>query len=166
MSTTGQHYTANRCYNDGMKKVSAILSHLTDQPQFKYLKQQHCYKKYISLLGTKWQKAIAFVYIKNDTLFVAVTHPGFKMELNYNRDLLKSVLTQLTTHDLECEMLKAQKVVVFHSKYHTIEKNEGDITTVPYYNELASSYFDIKSEDEELKAKFEKIKEHIKEQHQ
>jgi len=147
-----------------MKKVSVILSHLSDQPQFKILKQQHCYKKYISLLGTKWQKAIAFVYIKNDTLFVAVTHPGFKMELNYNRDLLKSVLTQLTTHDHKCEMLQAQKIVVFHSKYHTIEKNKGDTATVPYYNELASSYFDIQSEDEDLKKKFEKIKERIKEQ--
>jgi hypothetical protein len=146
-----------------MKKVSIILSHLSDQPQFKYLKQQHCYKKYISFLGAKWQKAIAFVYIKNDTLFIAVTHPGFKMELNYNRDLLKSVLTQFTTHDSKCKMLKAQKVVVFHSKYHPIVKTEGDTTTVPYYKELASSNFDIQSKDEALKEKFEKIKAHIKE---
>ncbi len=164
MSASSQYHTANRCYNDSMKKVSVILSHLSNQPQFKVLKQQNCYKKYISLLGAKWQKAIAFIYIKNDTLFVAVTHPGFKMELNYNRDLLKSVLTQLTTHDQECEMLKAQKVVVFHSKYHTIEKNEGNATTIPYYNELASSDFDIYTEDTELKEKFEKIKADIKAQ--
>ena len=75
-----------------MKKVSMILSHLSNQPQFRYLKQESCYKKYISLLGAKWQKAVAFIYIKNDTLFIAVTHPGFKMELNYNKDLLISLL--------------------------------------------------------------------------
>ena len=162
MSTTNHNDTANRCYNKIMKKAHIILSHLTNQPQFRFLKQQTCYQKYIKLLGSKYQKAIAFVYIKNETLFVAVTHPGFKMELNYNLDLLKSVLTQLTTHDNECKMMKANKVVIFHSKYHPVVKIEDDITTVPYYNELASSDFEIESEDEELKEKFERIKERIK----
>jgi len=145
-----------------MKKVSNILSHLRNKPQFKFLKQQICYKKYISLLTTKYQKAIAFIYIKNNTLFIAVTHPGFKMELNYNRDLLKSVLTQLNTYDCECEMMQAKDIIVFHSKYHPVEKEKKDISTIPYYNELASSEFDIQSEDTELIAKFEQIKEQIK----
>lgn len=139
-----------------------ILSHLSNQPQFRFLKQQTCYQKYIKLLGVKYQKAIAFVYIKNETLFVAVTHPGFKMELNYNRDLLKSVLTQLTSHDSECAMMKADKVVIFHSKYHPVKKAVEDISTVPYYNELSSSDFVIQSKDEELIKKFEQIKEQIK----
>jgi hypothetical protein len=145
-----------------MKNSSMILSHLTNQPQFRFLKQQGCYKKYISLLGAKYQKAIAFVYIKDETLFVAVTHPGFKMELNYNRDLLKSVLTELGKHDKACEMMQAKKVVVFHSKYHKIEEKMVDESTVPYYNELASTDFDIESEDEDIIEKFEAIKEQIK----
>jgi len=145
-----------------MKKASSILSHLSNQPQFKFLKQQVCYKKYISLLTPKYQKAIAFIYIKNNTLFIAVTHPGFKMELNYNRDLLKSVLTQLSNHDVACEMLQAKDVVIFHSKYHPVEKEHMEESTVPYYNELASSDFDIESEDTEIIAKFEQIKEQIK----
>ncbi|MEA1880351.1 MAG: hypothetical protein U9N11_06890 [Campylobacterota bacterium] len=138
-----------------------ILSHLTNQPQFKFLKQQACYKKYISLLGTKYQKAIAFVYIKNETLFIAVTHPGFKMELNYNRDLLKSLLTQLQTHDQSCKTLKAEKVVIFHSKYHPVKKEEVTVSTVPYYEELATTRFTIHANDDELTKKFDKIKEHI-----
>ncbi|AKF24401.1 hypothetical protein YH65_02565 [Sulfurovum lithotrophicum] len=148
-----------------MKKVSAILSHLTNQPQFRSLKQHACYKKYISLLGAKWQKAIAFVYIQNDTLFVAVTHPGFKMELNYNKDILKGVLTQLASHDKSCEMLQqAGKIVIFHSKYRSAMTEETDNATVPYYNELASADFIIESQDEELKEKFETIKKRIKTQ--
>ncbi len=135
-----------------------ILSHLTDQPQFRSLKQHACYKKFISLLGAKWQKAVAFVYIQNDTLFVAVTHPGFKMELNYNKDILKGILTQLSTHDKACEMLQAGKIVIFHSKYRSIIRDEPETSTVPYYNELSSSNFSIKSHDEALKAKFEEIK--------
>ena len=147
-----------------------ILSHLSTQPQFKYLKQEGCYQKYISLLGAKWQKAVAFIYIKNDTLFVAVTHPGFKMELHYNRDLLKSLLTQMASLDSECKMMQADKVVVFHSKYRSIVTEEPDESTVPYYNELATSEFDIEDLDEDLKEKFMQIKETIqktiKAQHQ
>ena len=147
-----------------MKKASIILSHLSNQPQFKVLKQEGCYKKYISLLGTKWQKAIAFIYIKDSTLFVAVTHPGFKMELNYNRDLLKSILTQLSSIDSACKMMEADKVVVFHSKYRSIVKEVPEESTVPYYNELASSEFVIENQDEEIKKKFEQIKKQIRKQ--
>ncbi|MCF6205977.1 MAG: hypothetical protein L3J47_03665 [Sulfurovum sp.] len=123
------------------------------------LKQQECYRKFIRLLGRHLQNAIAFVYVKNQTLFVAVKHPGFKMELHYNRDLLKSVLTQLVTHEHTCAMLRADKVVIFHSRYHPV--NEPKEETVPHYEELAKSEFDICTEDEALKAQFEKIKESI-----
>ncbi len=147
-----------------MKKVSFILSHLVNQPQFKVLKQENCYKKYISLLGAKWQKAVAFIYIKDNTLFLAVTHPGFKMELNYNKDLLKSILTQLSSIDPDCKMMNADKIVVFHSKYRSIVKELPKESTVPYYNELASSEFIIENQDEEIREKFEQIKAQIKKQ--
>ncbi|SFZ97616.1 hypothetical protein MNB_SV-5-580 [hydrothermal vent metagenome] len=141
-----------------------ILSHLTNQPQFKYLKQESCFSKYISLLSAKWQKAIAFMYIKNDTLFIAVTHPGFKMELHYNRDLLKSILTQLSSYDKECEMLKVDKIAIFHSKYRPVEKEEKNISTVPYYTELATASFNIENIDQDLKEKFKETKTLIEEQ--
>ena len=145
-----------------MKNASTILSHLTNQPQFRYLKQERCYKKYISLLSIKWQKAIAFIYIKNHTLFIAVTHPGFKMELNYNRDLLISLLKQLTSLDEACKIMQADKVAVFHSKYRSIVKEDASTSTIPYYNELSSSHFYIKSLDLELQKKFKQIQQTIK----
>ncbi|HIQ28805.1 MAG TPA: hypothetical protein EYH42_09970 [Sulfurovum sp.] len=145
-----------------MKKASTILSHLTNQPQFRYLKKQICYTKYIKLLGKKYQKAIAFVYIKNNILYIAVTHPGFKMELNYNKDVLKTVFTQFTNHDNECNMMQADQVVIFHSKYHPIRREKEKRITVPYYTELSSSDFNIESKDEEIIKKFEQTKKHIK----
>ena len=163
MSAAYQHHPANRCYNTPMKKASLILSHLRNQPQFKVLKQHECYQKYISLLGKKWQKAIAFVYVKNETLFVAVTHPGFKMELNYNRDLLKSVLTQLASHEKACSGLKARKVAIFHSKYRSAVRTDTTIDTIPYYHELSSAAFSIETKDEEIRKEFESIREKIKE---
>ena len=140
-----------------MKKASIILSHLSSQPQFKSLKRQECYQKYIDLLSKKWQKAVAFVYIKDETLFIAVTHPGFKMELNYNRDLLKSLLTQLNKYDKSCEMMRADKVVIFHSKYHTMPEEKSKENTVPHYYERATGTFDT-PKDENLKTLFERIK--------
>ena len=137
-----------------------ILSHLSSQPQFKSLKRQECYQKYINLLSPKWQKAVAFVYIKDETLFIAVTHPGFKMELNYNRDLLKSLLTQLNNHDENCAIMRADKVVVFHSKYHTMPEETIEKSTVPHYHERATGSF-VTPEDEMLKTLFERIKSHV-----
>ena len=134
-----------------------ILSHLSSQPQFKSLKRQECYQKYIALLSKKWQKAVAFIYIKEETLFIAVTHPGFKMELNYNRDLLKSLLTQLGSHDKNCEMMKANKVVIFHSKFHAMPEQKTEISTIPRYQERATGTFET-PEDENLKTLFTRIK--------
>ncbi len=134
-----------------------ILSHLSSLPQFKVLKQQECYQKYISLLSPKWQKAVAFVYIKEETLFIAVTHPGFKMELNYNRDLLKSLLMQLNTHVSDCKMFTASKVVIFHSKYHALPEDKVPEVTVPYYEERAEGNFTL-PQDDVLKESFERIK--------
>jgi len=140
-----------------MKKANIILSHLSSLPQFKVLKRQECYQKYISLLSAKWQKAVAFIYIKDDTLFIAVTHPGFKMELNYNRDLLKSLLIQLNTYDDTCQMMQASKVIIFHSKYYAIPEKKVSAVTVPYYEERATGTFEL-PKDEMLKASFLRIK--------
>lgn len=134
-----------------------ILSHLSSQPQFKSLKRQECYEKYISLLSNKWQKAVAFVYIKDETLFIAVTHPGFKMELHYNKDLLKSLLIQLGKYDKACEMMQAEKVIIFHSKYYAMPQEKISYVTVPHYHERAKGNFET-PQDKELKEKFERIK--------
>ncbi|MEA2048327.1 MAG: hypothetical protein U9O64_07775 [Campylobacterota bacterium] len=139
-----------------MKKASIILSHLSSKPQFKSLKRQECYQKYINLLSQKWQKAVAFVYVKDDILYIAVTHPGFKMELNYNRDLLKSLLTQLNTYDQACQTLSAQSIVIFHSKYHAIKEEKSAYATVPHYHERSTGTFDLPTE-EKLHEVFQRI---------
>ena len=144
-----------------MKNAQTILSHLSQQPQFRYLKRHECYQKYIRLLGEKYQRAIAFVYVKNDTLYVAVTHPGFKMELNYNKEVLKDVLSRFCAIEKNCSMLQADKVVIFHSKYHKLPAKTDNDTTIPHYFELASGEFEICTEDMNLKEKFDNIKRNI-----
>jgi endonuclease IV len=147
-----------------MKKASTILSHIRNLPEFKLLKSHYCYQKFISLLNPRFKKAIAFVYVRDDTLFVALSHPGFKMELNYNKDLLKSLLSMLAKSDEKCKDMKASKVVLFNSKHLSIIKEESIESTVPYYKEMALGEFTIESEDEELQEAFNEIKKSIEKQ--
>ena len=147
-----------------MKKAHTILSHIRNLPEFKLLKSHYCYQKFISLLNPRFKKAIAFVYVRDETLFVALSHPGFKMELNYNKDLLKSLLSMLAKSDEKCQHMSASKVVLFNSKHLSIIKEEKIESTVPYYQEMALGEFTIESEDSELLEAFNKIRALIEKQ--
>lgn len=140
-----------------MKPASKILSHIHSLPQFKLLNRHYCYQKFISLLNPRFQKAIAFVYVREDTLYVALSHPGFKMELNYNKDILKSILTMLSQQDQKCTNLHVSKVVLFNSKHLSIIKEPKLQSTIPYYKEVAIGNFSIESKDKELIQAFQKI---------
>ncbi len=145
-----------------MKQAYTILSHLQSLPQFKLLKSHYCYRKFISLLNPRFQKAIAFVYIRDDTLFVALSHPGFKMEMGYNKELLLTLLDILAKQDEKCQQLKATKVVLFNSKQLSTLNNKKLYESVPHYHEMALGEFTIESEDKELLEAFSNIKKSIK----
>lgn len=114
----------------------------------------------MGLLAKRHKEAIAFIYIKNNTLFVAVKHPGLKMEIDYNKDLLKSILTTFSKTTPECQLPSVDKVAVFHSKFH-LEKILDDAST-PYYTELAQGDFAIRLQNPTLQKIFEQIKHTIK----
>jgi len=82
------------------------------------------------------------------------------MELNYNRDLLKSILNMIGDNDKECRELRAENVVVFNSKYHT-KRFEIDNKTDPKYMEISTADFTIESCDQDIIDRFEAIKKHI-----
>ncbi len=149
-----------------MKKVKtadSIIKQLKLLPQFKPLKRYHCYRKFISSLIPRYQRAIAFVYIRNDTLSIAVSHPGVNMELNSNKDFLKSILTMLINTDVECKDLKASKIVLFNTNKRPLQfEIENRKDTVPHYMERALGNFEIKTEDEDLRKRFINIREIIK----
>jgi hypothetical protein len=145
-----------------MKNAHTILSHIINLPEFKLLKKHYCYQKFLSLLAPRFQKAIAFVYLREDTLFVALSHPGFKMELNYNKDLLRTLLSILAKSDEKCQQMSASKVILFNSKHISILKEKKIISTVPYYQEMAHGDFTVESEDKELLEAFSKIKNSIR----
>ncbi len=144
-----------------MKQASDIISHIRSLPQFKMLRRYYCYQKFISSLNPRFKKAIAFVYLKEETLFVALSHPGFKMEMNYQKEILLSILDILAKEDKKCQWVKATKVILFNSKQISIVKEKKIESTVPHYKERASGEFIIRGEDEELIKAFEAVRDSI-----
>ena len=145
-----------------MKKASSIISHIRLLPQFKTLRKHYCYQKFISLFSPRCQKGIAFLYIRQETLFIAVSHPWVKMELNYKQDLLKTLLSMLKKQEERCKSIKVSKIIVFNAKSNRELENNQD--TVPYYSEKSLGDFIINSDDKELKEAFEKIRDSIENQ--
>lgn len=144
-----------------MKTAKNIFSELTRQSQFVPLVRYQCYGKFLALLPPRFKKAIAFVTIKNNILLVAITHPGYKMELDYNKDLLKSILISLAKHDNSCNFPEINKVEFFISRYHTpiIADN---LDTVPHYGEKAQGNFEFDYHDKELRDLFSRITQDIR----
>ncbi len=145
-----------------MKRANEILKTVKSRPYFKSIQKYSCYNKLLSLLPPRFQKAIAFFYIKNNILFGALSHPGYKMELNYNKDLVKGLLKDISKYDLDCKELfnSVKKVEFFVSKHYTpapIIKSSAD----PKYKELATGEFKILTKDKDLEKLFIKIKEDI-----
>ncbi|SHO80494.1 hypothetical protein MNB_SV-15-1362 [hydrothermal vent metagenome] len=149
-----------------MKKfldARAIVSYLTDQPKFKNLKKSYCYQKFLDALSPRLKKAIGFIYIKNRTLFIALSHPGFKMELNYQLDTFKYNMNMLKKYDNRCGEMGVDKVVIFNSnRVSIIKDNENIESSIPYYNEASTGEFKIIGSNSDLVAKFNSIKEKIR----
>jgi hypothetical protein len=159
MSATRRH-TSYACYNHTMKRASEILSHLFHPSNQVNIERHRCYRLFLASLPSKWQQAIAFVFIREKTLFVALRHPGYKMELHYNRDLLKSLLTTFARLHPVCRIPEVKNVTVFSSKFYASPAQTD--STVPHYDERAEGNFNIAIDDPELAARFTSIKEHIR----
>ncbi|MDD5406830.1 MAG: hypothetical protein PHE73_07845 [Sulfurovaceae bacterium] len=144
-----------------MKTAKNIFSELMRQSQFVPLVRYKCYGKFLALLPQRFRKAIAFVTIKNDILLIALSHPGYKMELDYNKDLLKSILMELSKHDNECSFPKIKQIEFFISK-HYLPKIDDILDTVPHYGEKAQGNFEFDYLDEDLKNLFSRIVQDIK----
>jgi hypothetical protein len=117
------------------------------------------------MLPPRFRQAIAFVTIKNGQLMVALSHPGLKMELNYNQELLKSLLSTLRSHRPDCAFMEAEKVVIFLSRYHR-EDEKPLLPSVPHYSEQARGEFPVSTEDPRLAETLERIREWIRKNRQ
>ncbi|MDY3199643.1 MAG: DciA family protein [Arcobacter sp.] len=136
-----------------MKKINEILSHLKNNPEFRKINTSSLISKFIEALPLKLKKGIKFGYVKNQTLYFVLTHPVYKMEFEYNKADIKSLLKNFKIANVE-------DIGFFVT--NVIEKKEIIEEEKPLYKERSYGIFENKAKDEKIFKKFEKIREIIK----
>ena len=136
-----------------MKKINEILSHLKNNPEFSKINTSFLIKKFIEILPLKLKKGVKFAYVKNQTLFFVLTHPVYKMEFEYNKADIKSLLKNFKIANVE-------DIGFFIT--NVIEKKEEPKEPTPLYKERSYGIFENRAKDEYIFKKFEKIREIIK----
>ena len=109
--------------------------------------------KFIDILPLKLKKGVKFGYIKNQTLYFVLTHPVYKMEFEYNKADIKSLLKNFKIANVE-------DIGFFIT--NVIEKKEKENEPILLYKERSYGIFDNKAKDEYLFKRFENIREIIK----
>jgi hypothetical protein len=136
-----------------MKKINEILSHLKNNPEFSKINTSFLIKKFIEVLPLKLKKGVKFAYVKNQTLYFVLTHPVYKMEFEYNKADIKSLLKTFKIANVE-------DIGFFIT--NVIEKKEEQKEPMPLYVERSYGIFENRAKDEYIFKKFEKIREIIK----
>ncbi len=144
-----------------MKKSNEIITHLKNRSFRSKIDQVECFNKIKSLLPPRLTKAILFMYTKNKTLFFVLNHPGYKMEFNYNVNLIKRLLNRLKNQYIPCEDIEINKIKIFVSNKIEKKSQKKDFSFVEYY-EKSTGNFNINTNNENLKQIFQNIQNIIK----
>jgi len=54
-----------------------------------------------------------YLYRRNETLYFVLEHPGFVMEINYNKSLIKELLTLLAQRYETCARIKISTIKAY-----------------------------------------------------
>lgn len=146
-----------------MKNATDIIKIIQNQPQFSKLSHFHCIKKIQSLFNLPLQKMVKFAYIKNQTLFFVLNHPGAKQEFDNNIQSIKSALKFVTPD--ECKELSINDIRAFvtHTPSFKPSSPQPKNNTAPSYTERASGNISVTIEDERLNKLVKSIFDIIKE---
>jgi len=137
-----------------MKKLNEILSHLKNNPEFRKINTSSTIEKFIDVLPLKLKKGVKFGYIKGQTLYFVLTHPVYKMEFEYNKADIKSLLKNANFDNVN-------EIAFFVT--NKIERKSKETIIEPLYKERSNGVFINKAKDQTLYTKFEAIRDIIKE---
>jgi hypothetical protein len=146
-----------------MKTVNQIISHIVKKPQYQKISSKRCFMKVIKLLPPHLSRAVLFTYTKNKTLFIVLNHPGLKMEFHYKDNLIKSLLKQIKSIDIDCQNMEDIRDIKYFVS-NKIEKKSPPAKPLTF-KEKASGDFSILTENKKLYELFQKIKSTIKANH-
>ncbi len=117
-----------------MKNMSTILNHLKQHPDFRKINTNEKIQRFINILPMKLKKGIKFAYVRNEILFFVLTHPIYKMEFEYNKALIKSLLNNahmtnindfkfFVTNKIEKKQEKPKESELYKERSYGIFKN-------------------------------------------
>ena len=127
---------------------------MKQRPQLKKLNNNTLIDKLVTILPPKLKKGVKFTYIKNDILFFVLTHSVYKMEFEYNKQDIKSLLKLV-----ELDYIKDISFFVTNQVEKKIVKSENKKDD---YKERSKGYFDNNSNDKKIRKHFEDIRKIIK----
>ncbi|XPV69798.1 MAG: DUF721 domain-containing protein [Halarcobacter sp.] len=136
-----------------MKKINEILSHIKNYPEFRKINTHETIQRFIEILPLKLKKGIKFAYVKRQTLYFVLTHPVYKMEFEYNKSLINTLLKKANIANIE-----DLKFFVTNQ----IEKKQESKTEESFYKERSYGIFENPISDEKLHKRFEEIRAIIK----
>jgi hypothetical protein len=145
-----------------MKSTQTILESLRVGAPFRPLMRHRCYRTFLEQLPPRYRDAIAFVYARNGKLHVALRHPGYKMELQYNRTVFRDVWNTLLAHEETCDLDPVDDAIFFVSNRTMTPSNTADPSTVPHYRERAEGAFALPAHSASLRMQFQRLRDTIR----
>lgn len=144
-----------------MKSVKELITHLSNIPSYGRLKKNIETREFISLLGKSKNSIITYTFCKDETMYIAVSHPAFKQELNSDSSIkqIKSLLKKY------CEVNENTALKDVKNIQITIQKPKEQKPIVKIkkdYSYLSRGEFENLAKDEIIHEIFEKIKEELK----
>jgi len=106
-----------------MKNTKSILSMITKQPQFNSLMQHSCYQKFMATLPPRFKQAIAFIYIKDNTLFLVVFNSKFHTPKDEDRADTVPYYSELSSGEFWMEIDDEKIRAKFQRSKELIERN-------------------------------------------
>ncbi len=139
-----------------------IKNHLIKKPQYLKLSTTGCFEKIVSILPPTLRDGVSFVYQKNRVLFFALKHPGIKMELDYNHNLIKSLLNKIKTIDKNCADIEIDQIKSFVTYKAKNKEKLFSYSCDNNFYEKSKGEFKNLANNSTLKEEFEEIRKIIK----
>ena len=134
--------------------MNEILSHLKNNPEFRKINTQETIQRFINILPLKLKKGIKFAYVKRQILYFVLTHPVYKMEFEYNKSLINTLLKKAQIANVEeLNFFVTNKI---ERKVKKEEKND-------HFDERSYGIFENPIKNQKLHNKVEEIRKIIKE---
>ncbi|CAA6808045.1 MAG: Unknown protein [uncultured Campylobacterales bacterium] len=139
-----------------MKNTKRLLHELSYKKEFNKLNTYYVINKVKELLPSHLSSSIAFMYVKDNTLFFAMDHQAKRVELEYKKQMILGWLKQIAKQKPKYEFVLKVKNIKAFVIYKTMQKQKPKISLI--YEERSSGDFPIKTNNDKISKILDNIK--------